>query len=92
MIKYIKSFLWGVAKRLSYIEEARCLKVKLNTYVTTMSLHFTLFRDLFKTCKGNDRTVRQASNTVCGKKKKKVRMYLVTLSHTVSTNDFDLEK
>jgi len=27
LIKYIKSFLWGVAKRLSYIEEARCLKV-----------------------------------------------------------------
>ena len=27
MIKYIKSVLWRVAKRLSYIEEARCLKV-----------------------------------------------------------------
>jgi len=26
LIKYIKSFLWRVAKRLSYIEEARCLK------------------------------------------------------------------
>jgi len=29
LIKYIKSVLWRVAKRLSYIEEARCLKVKL---------------------------------------------------------------
>ena len=28
LIKYIKSVLWKVAKRLSYIEEARCLKVK----------------------------------------------------------------
>ena len=28
LIKYIKSFLWRVAKRLSYTEEARCLKVK----------------------------------------------------------------
>ena len=28
MIKYIKSVLWRVAKRLSYIDEARCLKVK----------------------------------------------------------------
>ena len=28
-IKYIKSILWKVAKHLSYIEEARCLKVKL---------------------------------------------------------------
>jgi len=29
-IKYIKSVLWGVAKHLSYIEDARCLKVKPN--------------------------------------------------------------
>ena len=28
LIKYIKSVLWIVAKRLSYIEVARCLKVK----------------------------------------------------------------
>ena len=28
LIKYIKSVLWGLAKRLSYIEDARCLKVK----------------------------------------------------------------
>jgi hypothetical protein len=27
LIKYIKSVLWRAAKRLSYIEEARCLKV-----------------------------------------------------------------
>ena len=27
-IKYIKSVLWRVAKRLSYIEDARCIKVK----------------------------------------------------------------
>ena len=26
LIKYIKSVLWRVAKRLSYIEDARCLK------------------------------------------------------------------
>jgi hypothetical protein len=29
LIKYIKSVLWRVAKRLSYIEDARCLKVKV---------------------------------------------------------------
>jgi len=29
LIKYIKSVLWRVAKRLSYVEDARCLKVKL---------------------------------------------------------------
>ena len=28
LIKYIKSVLWSVAKRLSCIEDARCLKVK----------------------------------------------------------------
>ena len=27
LIKYIKSVIWRVAKCLSYIEEARCLKV-----------------------------------------------------------------
>ena len=30
LIKYIKSVLWRVAKCLSYIEEARCLKVSTN--------------------------------------------------------------
>ena len=29
LIKYIKSVLWRVAKRLSYVEDARCLKVNL---------------------------------------------------------------
>ena len=28
LIKHIKSVLWRVAKRLSYIEDAQCLKVK----------------------------------------------------------------
>jgi len=28
LIKYIKSVLWRAAKRLSYTEDARCLKVK----------------------------------------------------------------
>jgi len=28
LIKYIKSVLWRAAKRLSYIEDVRCLKVK----------------------------------------------------------------
>ena len=28
LIKYIKSVFWRVAKRLSYTEDARCLKVK----------------------------------------------------------------
>jgi len=32
LIKYIKSVLWRVAKCLSYIEEARCLKVNICLY------------------------------------------------------------
>jgi len=32
LIKYIKSVLWRVAKRLSYIEDARCLTVKNVTH------------------------------------------------------------
>ena len=32
LIKYIKSFLWRVAKGLSYTEDARCLKVKSHTF------------------------------------------------------------
>ena len=30
LIKYIKSVLWRVAKCLSYIEEAQCLKVNVH--------------------------------------------------------------
>ena len=30
LIKYIKSVLWRVVKRLSYIQDARCLKVKVS--------------------------------------------------------------
>ena len=33
LIKYIKSVLWRLAKCLSYIEEARCLKVKIVGYI-----------------------------------------------------------
>ena len=33
LIKYIKSVLWRVAKRLSYIEDARCLKVNTSVRI-----------------------------------------------------------
>ena len=45
LIKYTKSFLWRVAKRLSYIEDTRCLKDKVPNLgqkvalVTTVTLH-----------------------------------------------------
>ena len=34
LFKYIKSVLWREAKRLSYIEDARCLKVKENVFTS----------------------------------------------------------
>ena len=40
LIKYIKSVPWRVAKRLSYIEDARCLKVKY--YYYSMHLCFSI--------------------------------------------------
>ena len=36
LIKYIRSVLWRVAKCLSYIEEARCLKVKVIRIVISL--------------------------------------------------------
>ena len=42
LIKYIKSVLWGVAKLLSYIEDARCLKVK---YAMIYVIIFRLLRN-----------------------------------------------
>ena len=33
LIKYVKNVLWRVAKRLSYIEHARCLKDNMTYYV-----------------------------------------------------------
>ena len=38
LIKYIKSVLWSVAKCLSYIEEARCLKVNCGKSEATLYL------------------------------------------------------
>ena len=43
--KYIKSVLWRVAKRLSYIEDARCLKVNQNVFTgTTGNSEFNTYR------------------------------------------------
>jgi len=44
LIKYIKSVLWRVSKCLSYIEEARCLKVKAIRVGNTCYLSFLLFQ------------------------------------------------
>jgi len=46
LIKYIKSFLWRIAKRLSYIEEARCLKVKQQETEISISQTDTLVKSV----------------------------------------------
>ena len=58
LIKYIKSVLWRVAKRLSYIEDARCLRnvsvedkplqdsdaFVYETYILNIHVTLTIFR------------------------------------------------
>ena len=39
LIKYIKSVSWRVAKRLSYIQDARCLKVNIYCNQQQISTH-----------------------------------------------------
>ena len=47
LIKYIKSVLWGVAKRLSYIQDARCLKVKASVNVLIAIIVKVVMRGTF---------------------------------------------
>ena len=46
LIKYINSVLWRVAKGLTYIEDARCLKVKKKFKMSSVrdNMSYTLFR------------------------------------------------
>ena len=46
LTKYIKSVLWRVAKCLSYIEEARCLKV--NYVILGACLRMVLLTDVYR--------------------------------------------
>jgi len=51
LIKYIKSVLWGVAKFLSYIEEARCLKVNnKKQLLCSNNLSLEMKKKLIKSC------------------------------------------
>ena len=57
MIKYIKSVLWRVAKFLSYIEEARCLKVKL--WIQRKGFAAKLFTDALERTPIRDLRIRK---------------------------------
>ena len=50
LIKYVKSVLWGVAKRLSYIEDARCQQVKINFAIILPSTHMFHHKNLVCIC------------------------------------------
>ena len=57
LIKYIKSVLWIVAKRLSYIQDARCLKVNYKKMeAKILALRYTKPREynVFELC-GKDK-------------------------------------
>ena len=65
LIKYIKSLLWRVAKRLSYIEDGRCLKVNMggregssenqsNNYFRPKCLKFYMKEMLLEWCRWHD--------------------------------------
>ena len=75
MIKYIKSVLWRVAKRLSYTEDARCLKVKkaelLQRVVTPAVTHMALQKRKETDLKDvhlhstENKTFREAHSLIC---------------------------
>ena len=50
LIKYIKSVLWRVVKCLSYIEDARCLKVNVAGTQTTLHFWFQAFAMFWMLC------------------------------------------
>jgi hypothetical protein len=56
LIKYVRSFRWRWVKRLSYIEDAQCLKVKhltttLNLNCTSELISYLIDKSLWLNCK-----------------------------------------
>ena len=62
-IKYIKSVLWRVAKRLSYIEDARCLKVNYREWANFTSIISWNVQSSFTIHKYTYCTALQTGNT-----------------------------
>ena len=67
LITYIKSVLWRVAKCLSYMEEARCLKV--NYAINGACLRMVLLTDVYRNLtslwiKPRERAFKQFNNPV----------------------------
>ena len=64
LIKYIKSALWRVAKCLSYIEEARCIKVKLSNAKSSLSWKI-LYRQIIKCAAAVTQYITQDFTILC---------------------------
>jgi len=65
-MKYIKSVLWRVAKCLSYIEEARCLKVKHNAVRACAEVDSQLNEFLTWALEGRDGSVSRLDRFIPG--------------------------
>ena len=70
LFKYIKSFLWRVANRLSYTEDARCLKVNVCSWACSCT---TLYNSVERLERYNgqyseDRIIIQKCLTLCRKR------------------------
>ena len=60
LIKYIKSVLWRVAKHLSYVEDARCLKVNRHVF------YYALGRNvLYNACETEESSTGQLRFQAC---------------------------
>ena len=79
LIKYIKSVLWRVAKCLSYIEDARCPKVKVPSYnycCSGKSISTTYSECVFVTL-GIQHPTRMYHIVVCGLPGSTVYFYII---------------
>ena len=85
LIKYIKSVLWRVAKYLSYIEEARCLKV--NYAIHGACLWMVLLTDVYRNLtslwiKPRERAFKQLKSPVLNVLTSQVYLKIPYLTHT----------
>jgi len=73
-VKYIKSVLWTVAKRLSYIQDARCLKVN------KASIDEQKSREVFSGFRWSARRFQPCSMTQSHSKETYLKVHAVIIS------------
>ena len=88
LIKYIESVLWRVAKRLSYIQDERCLKVKIAVYSNARTLLLQICLNYFPRHSSvlNILLILYWSLDVRGRKRSGFRPFMIIhINTTVST-------